>query len=201
MADLTLCQSCDQLVRMPSHVEGLLTKCPRCKSTLPHSEHAGLAAPIALSLAGIMLLVPANTLPIMTLGMLGQSNSNTMINGAHQLYVGGYWWMAFLVFACSVVVPAAVLILRFCICIGIAKNLPHQVVAPLLKVYEHLTHWAMLDVYMLGILVAFVKMVSMGDLVVGLGLYSFVALMLVFAWSTGQFNVKALWHELQPMEP
>lgn len=194
---LTLCHDCDLIVNLPDVAAKQITRCPRCHANLPHNEHQGLQLPIAMSLAGLILVVPANTLPIMSLSILGKANANTMINGAFQLFEGGYWWMAFLVFACSVLAPVFILTLRFLVCLGVAFKISPAIVAPLLKSYQHITHWAMLDVYMLGILVAFVKMKDLGDLVTDLGLYSFVALLLLSSWSTAVFNAKALWCELQ----
>ncbi len=200
-AHLTLCHDCDLVVELPAVGAEYLTRCPRCRAALPHDEHQGLQTPMALSLAGLILVIPANTLPIMTLSILGKSNANTMINGAWQLFESGYWWMSFLVFACSVLVPVLMLSLRFSVCLAIAVKAPLALVAPLLKTYQRLTHWAMLDVYMLGILVAFIKMMDLGDLVTGLGLYSFIALLLLSSWSTAVFNAKALWRELNGINP
>jgi len=152
---------------------------------------------MALSLAGLILALPANLLPIMTLSILGKANANTMINGAWQLLQADYWWMAALVFICSVLAPIVVLTVRFAVCLLISVKAPLRLIAPLLKSYQHLTHWAMLDVYMLGILVAFIKMMELGDLHVGLAMYSFVALLLLFNWSTAVFHPKALWQELK----
>ncbi|NIB42680.1 paraquat-inducible protein A [Pseudomaricurvus alkylphenolicus] len=190
---ITLCHHCDLLVKLPAEEAAQTTHCPRCHADLPHDLHQGLQAPMALCLAGCILVVPANTLPIMTLSILGNSNANTMLNGVLQLFDAGYWWMAFLVFLCSVLAPVMILGLRFAVCLAISTGAPSQWVVPLLKGYQHLTHWSSLDVYMLGILVAIIKLVDLGDLVFGPGLYSFIALLLLSSWSTATFNAKALW--------
>ena len=54
----------------------------------------------------------------------------------------------------------------------------------------------MLDVYLLGVLVALVKMEDLGKLVVEPGLYAFVALMVVSNLSTLAFDQQSVWKRM-----
>jgi len=66
----------------------------------------------------------------------------------------------------------------------------------LLSWIGHLEPWVMLDVFMLGVLVAFVKLGNMATMYTGNSLYAFVALILVFAAASSSFDAHLLWHKL-----
>jgi len=151
---------------------------------------------LALSLTGLLLVIPANTLPILTLELLGQSNTNTMINGIYQMTLGGYWWMSALVFFCSILAPIIKLLMLSFISAGYLYNWSHAGVAKALKIYQNLDEWGMFDVYMLGILISFIKMKDMGTLIPGLGLATFVALLVVATACSAVFDKEQAWARL-----
>src|SRR6202035_5845978 len=60
---------------------------------------------MALVIAGFILLIPANLLPILTIEQLGSVDPNTILGGVRELIRANLWPIAAIVFAASVVVP------------------------------------------------------------------------------------------------
>jgi paraquat-inducible protein A len=193
---LSACYHCDQLLTMPPAGRHQQLICPRCHSPLGSFHNADLSRPLAFAVTGLVLAVPANTLPIMTLSLLGQANANTMIGGVAALWHNGFWWMAFLVLLCSVAAPVALLLNVATVCSLMQLRLGRAAVAPHLRLYQRLAVWAMADVYMLGILVAYIKMLDMGDLHIGAGLWSFAGMLLMTVLTRYYFDPHALWRQL-----
>ena len=101
-----ICHECDALLQKPAVLKpGQKLQCPRCGCTLYVCRRDTINRGLALSLTAVILFLPANFLPIMTFNMLGQSQAETMAKGVLQLYAQGYWWMAALVFLCSMLAP------------------------------------------------------------------------------------------------
>src|SRR5690606_11183239 len=106
---------------------------------------------LAYSLAGLLFYMPANTQPILTLQILGMDSTNDMLNGVQQLFLGGYWWMSFLVLMCSVVVPLLDLSMMFLIALSLKRPgiLPENNLKQLIAWQHHIQEWGMPEVYML----------------------------------------------------
>jgi paraquat-inducible protein A len=193
---LLLCHDCDLIVRNATIDVSDNVLCPRCGACLFATRPDSVNRVLALSLSGLLLFIPANTLPIMSLQIIGQSNSNTMVNGIVQLAEQGYWWMAFLVMLCSVAVPIIELSILFTLALAIKLKRWWRLSIDLLKWQQKITEWGMLDVYMLGILVAFIKMRDLGDVNIGLGLASFVALLLLTVMTNLSFDQHSFWEQV-----
>jgi len=191
-----ICHECDALLRMPAVQVGQKVVCPRCGCTLYKSRRDTVDRGLALSLAALILFVPANFLPIMTLDILGQENADTLYKGVLQLYVQGYWWMALLVFVCSMLAPLLEFLLITGICTLVKLRRYNLLLIQMLKIQGHIKRWGMLEVFMLGILVAYVKMIDEGEIHLGMGLYCFIGLLLVTTLNAVLFDTHAIWEQV-----
>ena len=188
-----LCHDCDLVVANRPATAGDRVACPRCEALLYDVRPDSVNRVLALSLTGLLLFVPANTLPIMSLQLVGSSSSNTMINGVIQLMGQGYWWMAFLVLLCSVVLPVTELLMLFLLGLAIKLGRWRHLSIELLKWQGKISEWGMLEVYMLGILVAFIKMKDLGDLHAGMGMIAFVGLLVMTILTSLSFDRHQFW--------
>ena len=132
--------------------------------------------------------------------MLGLVSTNTMLQGVLQLWQAGYWWMAFLVLLCSVVVPLLDLLLIFTAAVLLKLRLKPNILRRVLVWQHHLNEWAMLEVYMLGILVAYIKMSGMGNIVIGVGLYCFVGMLIAAILAESKFDHEQAFELLEDIE-
>lgn len=191
-----VCHECDALLSMPRVRPGQKVVCPRCGCTLYRCRRDPVNRGLALSLTALILFVPANFLPIMTLDMLGLQNADTLFKGTLQLYVQGYWWMALLVFVCSMLAPLTEFLLITGICILVKLRRFNRLLIALLKVQSHVTRWGMLEVFMLGILVAYIKMIDIGQIQLGIGLLCFTGLLLATTLNAVLFDTHVIWEQV-----
>ncbi|MFT6917119.1 MAG: paraquat-inducible protein A [Motiliproteus sp.] len=194
---LQACHECDLLVDLRHFVSRGRAECPRCGAVLAHSKKDSLNRTLALSLTGLLLYLPAVMLPVMSFKLLGQTHSNTLINAALKLAGDGYLWMAFMVAFCSLLVPLFILLILFSCCLLTRIRALPELQIFLLRSHFYLKHWGMLDVYMLGLLVAIVKMKDLGDLQMGPGLVAFSALLLLLLLAQLQFDSRECWERLE----
>lgn len=189
-----ICHECDALLHKPTVLKpGQKLQCPRCGCTLYVCRRDTINRGLALSLTAVILFLPANFLPIMTFNMLGQSQAETMAKGVVQLYAQGYWWMAALVFLCSMLAPLVELVLIIGICALVKLRQVNPLLVVMLKLQSHVKRWGMLEVFMLGILVAYVKMIDLGEIHLGVGLACFIGLLLATTLNAVLFDTHAVW--------
>lgn len=190
------CAQCDLLMRRPAVSEGHSARCSRCGNELFNYRNRMVQRSLALVITALLLYVPANFLPIMYLNLLGRASDDTVWSGVLGLYENGMHSVAVLVFLCSMAVPLLKLLCQLAVLLSLQLKVARPAAVQLYRVYHHLREWGMLEVYLMGILVSLVKLAGMADLSVGVGLFCFVALLMVQVWLEVTMSPSQVWHEL-----
>lgn len=197
LAHWLACQHCDALLHRGDVPVGKVATCPHCGSVMLHHKRKPVQRTLAFSLAGLLLYVPANFMPIMSFELLGNGASNTLFKGVVQLWQQGYFWMAFLVCLCSMVMPLLDLAARVVLSLAMATHQFWHWHRYLLRWVHRFSEWGMLEVYMLGILVAFIKMSDLGRIHLGIALLCFIGLLVSSLGATLSFDAHACWEQLE----
>jgi paraquat-inducible protein A len=151
---------------------------------------------LALSIAGLVLLMPANLMPLIGIKILGNTNDGTLWSGVIMLVNENMWVVAILVFLSSILFPLVNVILALLISAHLHFNKTNQYLAYWMRWLQHLDEWAMLEVYMLGIIVACVKLSSLADLKFGFGLYAFAALLIITVMLSSSLDRVLFWRQI-----
>lgn len=190
------CHECDALLDDVVVPTGRKLVCPRCNATLRVAVKDPMGRGIALSLTALTLMVPAYFLPIMTFSMLGVDAVDTMVKGVQHLFQAGFWWTATLVLFCSILAPMLENILILVICLlARAKQYGWPLIL-LLKAQSRLKKWAMLEVYLLSIVVAYVKMIDEGQVHIGIGMLCFSGMLVATTLNAIMFDSHTLWENV-----
>jgi paraquat-inducible protein A len=196
LEQLTACHECDLLMHKPSLALGEKAECPRCGFELYTHRHQVVRRSMALVIAALLLYVPANFLPIMQLNLLGRSSEDTLWSGVQGLYNSGMQGVAVVVFLCSMAVPLLKLLCQFSVLLSIRLDVGRSYGLLLYRIYHHLRDWGMLEVYLMGILVALVKLSDIADVTLGFGLLCFIALLLIQVWLEVTMSPHQIWEAL-----
>jgi len=160
----------------------------------------GLRRVLALQWTALILWFIANMLPFLSLVVQGHEQVTTLMGASLTLYQEGMGWLAFVVALTTVVGPALLILSSLYLLLGIRSKRMLPGARKLLAWISHLRPWAMLDVFLLGVIVSFVKLVDLADVVIGPSFYAFIALMLVSAAAMSAFEPRLLWNRLKIAE-
>lgn len=200
LQDLIACHECDLLMHHPHVGEEQKASCPRCGYEMVVHRAQMRRRSLALVLTALLLYIPANFLPIMTLNLLGQNAVDTVWSGVVGLYHSDMKAVAVVVFLCSMCIPLIKLLCQ----LFVLLSMPFPRLRPqgiqLYRAYNHLREWGMLEVYLFGILVSIVKLIDLADLHLGIGLACFVALMLAQIWLEVTMSPHQVWDALSEEE-
>src|SRR5262247_2834397 len=156
-ASLVACHDCDLLHRREPAPASGAALCARCGAVLYRSPRAFAERSLALALASLALLVMATTLPFLTFRMAGIVQENHLASGVEELHQQGFWPLALLVLFATVLAPAARLLLVAWVSAGILRGRRSRGLRRALRLAERLKPWAMLEVFLLGTIVAIIK--------------------------------------------
>ena len=137
-----------------------LGRCPRCGSRLHLRKPDSVRRTMAFMLAATALYIPANFLPMMTMVELGVVTSNTIVGGIIYFWKGGAYPIALVILTASILIPLLKIIAISWLCLAASGKL-HPSPAMLGKMYwftELMGRWSMVDIFVVGILVALVQL-------------------------------------------
>ncbi len=190
------CPECDLLLNQAKAAPGDKAHCPRCGYLLQRPHKHSIERTLALSTAGLILIVPANLLPMLGIKILGKTQEDTLWTGVTALFKEEMWAVAFLVMLSSVILPLINMMLAFLVSLHLFKEIPNNYIISWMRWYQNLYEWAMIEVYALGIIVACVKLSDMADIKFGFGLYAFVGLLIVNAMLANEFDSYTFWRRI-----
>jgi len=157
----------------------------------------GLERTLALALSAAVLFVVANSFPFLAFDMKGQVTQTTLVSGAIDLYQQGYAELSALVLLTIVLAPLCQIALLLYVLLPLRWDRVPWQLADVFRLLRHVQPWSMMEVFMIGILVAIVKLMGMAIIVPGLALWSFVLLMLVLTGAVASFEPEAVWEQLE----
>lgn len=188
------CHTCDLLVSRPA--PGMPWACPRCGSAVHGMRmHESIPRTWALLSAATLLLVPANILPVMTVIRFGQGEPSTILSGVIHLIEDGAVPLGLLVLFASFVVPIAKIISLVLLLVTVQRGSSWRVRdrTLLYRVTEAVGAWSMIDIFLVGILVALVRMDALATVHPGLGASFFGAAVVLTMLAAHSFDPRLVW--------
>jgi paraquat-inducible protein A len=193
---LIACIDCDQLYRKPQLQAGEKALCTCCGAVLYERKRGGLDLTLSLALTSLILLLLANVYPLLKMNIAGRRQEGSLITGIEEMVAQGYWEIATLVFIVTILAPLGRILFLFYVLIPMRLNLRLPGATRIFRILATLSPWAMTEVFMLGILVAAVKLADLATIQPGIALYSFAALMLFVAAADASLDTHGIWDKL-----
>jgi paraquat-inducible protein A len=190
---LLACPHCDLLQRLPALAPREAARCPRCDKELWRRREDALERTLALALAAAILYVVANAVPMLGLSAVGHQASATLVDGARHLWRNGQEMVAVLVLFTAVVAPALQIGLMLAIVLGARRPRPPRWVGTLLRHHPTTATWSMIEVMILGVLVALIKIADYASVIAGLALFALGGLVFVLAAMQSAFDPHEVW--------
>jgi paraquat-inducible protein A len=184
------CDTCGFVVRA---APGAL--CPRCSFVLIPRKQDSVARTWALGITALILYIPANLYPVLTVIQLGSDSPSTILGGVRDLIDVGEWPLAALVFFASIVVPVMKIIGLAVLLIGIhmRANRRGRDRTRLYRVIDRIGRWSMIDVFMLSLLVALLQFGSIVSVHPGIGGVAFVSVVILTMLAARTFDPRLIW--------
>lgn len=196
---LVQCHGCGLVSRLPRPLKRGRHRCPRCGAAVHRRKPDSVARTWALVLTGIILYIPANIFPIMTVISFGKGEPDTILSGVERLIEAGMWPIALLVFFASITVPVLKLAGLSYLLLSVRTRShwrPRQRTM-LYRVIEAVGRWSMIDIFMISILVALVKLGSIATIEPGVGATAFAAVVVVTMFAAESFDPRLIWDAME----
>jgi paraquat-inducible protein A len=189
-----LCHACDLAHGRSSATPAKARiRCVRCRAELFRTHSASIDTPIALACTALVLLILSNAYPLAALQLNGNKEITTLVGAAFGLYRQGYMPVAALVLVTTVLIPLFQISTLLYVLISLRMKRPVPGRNELFRALTWMRPWAMSEVFLLGALVAIVKLAGMAQVVPGIALFSYGALMLTLTALTSATPNEQFW--------
>ncbi len=189
MQSIYLCPDCDLPIQEATLRCGRAC-CPRCCKVF-NFRRGSLRGARALILAALIFYIPANVLPIITVTLCGDNLSFILIHSVTFVWGGGMYLVATLVFLFALLMPLLSMITMAIILLPPAMLGRYGI--RMMRAYHFLRHWSMLDICLIGILVAIIKLKDFSTIYLQPGLLLIFALILLQVCATQYLPMARLW--------
>jgi paraquat-inducible protein A len=191
---LIACRTCG-LVMQRGRIPSPPTGCARCASLLrerlPRSEERTLAWLIA----GVVLYIPSNVLPVIYASGVGGGQESTIVAGVLSFWRAGSWDIALLIFTASIAVPATKFLVLGTLLWTVHRGsrwASRQRTA-LYRLVEFIGYWSMLDVVVVALTAALLKFKALGTAEPRLGIVFFCGVVVTTMMAALSFDPRRIW--------
>ena len=192
--NIIACETCGLVQQLPTVPTRHYAQCARCDSVLKRRHPNGRARTQAFALAAILLYVPANIYPIIVMEYMGRHTENTVWGGVKALYEDHMWYVAAIVFIASILFPILKLAGLFFLVTFRGSRLQRERTW-IYKIICWIGPWAMLDVFLLSVLVALIRFGRFATVIPGPGVITFASVVVLTLLASASFDPHLIWKE------
>jgi paraquat-inducible protein A len=192
---LMKCRVCGQMTHRSAI--GAQVRCGRCRRVVTSRMTGSSEKTLAWLIAGIILYLPANLLPVMHTSTIRGREDSTIIGGIIEFWQGGSWDIAALIFVASVAVPVTKFLgigLLLWTVRGRSAWARHER-TKLYKFVEFIGYWSMLDVVVVAITCALLQFKALANAEPRLGIVFFCSVVVATMMAALSFDPRLIWDD------
>ena len=192
------CHECATVHRVHEVAYGSAAACTICGAKLYRAQKDSIERTLGYVVAALILIVVANVLPFMTFKLEGREQVSTIMTGVLGLYEDGMWPLAALVFAAAIFMPLLKLLALLYVLLPLHLGRKPWRLPVVFRWVEMIHPWAMMEVFLLGVIVAYVKLTDLATIELGMALFAFVAVILLMIAADVVLDPREVWNRIAP---
>ncbi len=198
---LRACHCCGMVQSIPKLANGERAACVRCGSRVNDASSDALLVAnrcLAAAVGSLALYAPAITLPIIEIEKLGHHHHASLLGGTLDLLASGNWFVGIVVLLFSILLPLVKLVGLIELSWMGMTHRRHR--AWTYRLVEWAGRWSMMDVLLLALLVALVKIGDLVEFRIGIGVVAFVMCVIMSMVASILFDPHSIWDESEPTQ-
>lgn len=195
-ASQIVCHECDLLNDVPVLDVGQKAYCPCCGYLLAANRSHAQSRILAFSVTALFFLALANMFPFLGFSARGQEHTVTLIQSVAILMTKNYPELALVVFLLIIAIPAVLLLAIIYVSTSIAIDRRLPGIRKTMRGALLLMPWSMAEIFLMGILVSFVKIVSLADVALGLSFWAYALFTICSVVAMQHIDKRDMWRRI-----
>jgi paraquat-inducible protein A len=186
-------------MRLPPRAPGESAHCPRCQHHVAAPAQRDVQRTVAWALAAAVMLGLVFAFDFLSFSTRGISHSMSFLDAAQSLLGYDYPLLAVLLLATTVGLPALYLAAIIYLSLGVGRGARLPGAIPIARLLRPLEPWLMSDVFIVGVLVALIKIAALAEIQIGLSFVAFCIYALLLIRTFRVVDWMALWDNIAPV--
>jgi paraquat-inducible protein A len=191
------CHECDLLISLPELEHGQTASCPRCNHLLTRRFLGAHNKILALSISAFIFLIFSLAFPFLSFTSQGKEFVISFSDTILSMVLMDYFSIAVLMLFSTLFIPGLCLLALIYVLISLQKKqlLPytHQV----LHLIFILVNWNMAEIFLVAVLVSFIKVSSLATVTLGLSFWSYVFFIFCLVASLSLLDRYQIWRKVK----
>lgn len=197
---IAVCGECDWVVRVPARKAGETAHCPRCGHHVAPPAQPDHQRPLAWALATLVMLGLVFAFDFLSFSTRGVAHSMSFFDAARAMAGHDYPSLGVLLFMTTAGLPAAYLLALIFLLIQAAGGRSGPATRMLARSLRPMEPWMMADVFIVGVLVSLIKIVTLADVAIGTSFIAFCIYALLLLRTFTFIDWASLWQDLAPKQ-
>jgi paraquat-inducible protein A len=193
---LRACPGCGLLHTVPQSTQRMTAYCVRCPTPVLRVTGRAPDDDMALTIAALVLLLVMCSTTLMTVQTSGMIHSADLLSGPAELVRRDMWPLALVVVFVTLVAPFAKLGGTLYVLVRLRLPSPPAHLRRVFAIAETLRPWTMIEVFVFGVFVAYVKLGDLVHITLDVGVYALLALTIVLVWADSAIDRERVWRQL-----
>lgn len=191
------CHECDLLVSLPELKYGQTASCPRCNHLLTRRYLGAHNKILALSISAFIFLIFALPFPFLCFTSQGKEYVISFADNIINMALMDYFSIAILLLFTTLLIPALCLLSLIYVLISLQQKRLLPYTHQLLQIVFLLVDWNMAEIFLVAILVSFIKIASMATVTLGLSFWSYVFFIICLVASLSLLDRYQIWRKVK----
>ena len=191
--ELVACHECDHLHRYITVPVGAKASCEHCGSLLYRNIPDSLNRSLALYFTALLLFLLANCYPFLSLTLGGRVVENILLSGGLAMYEMGMGDLGLLIFMTSIGFPLVTILGMLYLLVPVKFGVLPPAAGRVYRYSEMVTPWSLVSVFMLGVLIAIVKLQDIANVIIGTSFFALTGLLIIYAAARANFDPQVIW--------
>ena len=191
------CPDCGLFQNLPALPPNAEANCLRCDATLRRTRPNWSMRTLALTLTSLILYLVAVSGPFLSVDIVGQQRQTTILSLPAAYAAEGAWELGLIVTLTAIVAPLAKIGVMLFVLLGLRTANPPKSLPLIFKWYHRIGPWAMVEVFLLGVFVAFTRLGAIATVSTGVALYAVAALMMSMVAADYLLDSQGVWEAME----
>jgi paraquat-inducible protein A len=191
-----LCRHCDLVQAIPTLSAGQEACCSRCNNTLDARHKQPILRPVLYAATALFMLLLANLFPFVSMYAAGDRHQMSFFDTSSVLFQQHHQWLALLIWLLIQAIPAFCMSAIIYLKLGMLYKLPFRIWVA--RVLYMLKPWSMVDIFLMGLIVSFVKLVADAEISLGPSFWAFCIFCLLHLRVFQVIDRRELWSKIAP---
>ena len=191
------CPGCGLFQVVPALVPEMHAGCIRCGTVLRRTRAQPMSHSLALTMAALVLFVVLWTSMLMRVSASGIVHESDLLAGPVELVRRGLWPVGLVVGFTTAFAPLSKFLAMAYVLVGVRMSRPPPNLRGVFIFARAMSIWAMLDVLLLGVFVAYTKLGDLVHIEVGPAVYALALLTVITLWADTALDPDAVWEAIE----